>query len=302
MVTIKKVASLTGIAAATLRAWEDRYGIGVAGRSDNGYRVYDDQTVAQILQMKRLVESGWSHGEAAKKLLSEYSQASETTPAVVERSATLIDGHLTENFLTASRSLDESRITQILDEVFSTLSFEAAVDDWLFPTLRRIGEEWRADNFDIAAEHFASNAIMRRLSGMFEGSGAGNLSERVIIGTPAGSYHEIGALAIATALRRRGIGVTYLGVNVPAQVWLDTLRGRKAEAALIAVASDDDVAEAREIVKLLHGHDASVLVAVGGAFARHVEGASLVLEAGIAASTEAFAQRMRLQQSKPRRA
>jgi methanogenic corrinoid protein MtbC1 len=32
---------------------------------------------------------------------------------------------------------------------------------------------------------------------------------------PSGSQHELGALAFATAIRRRGLDVLYLGANVP---------------------------------------------------------------------------------------
>ena len=44
--TIKTVVQETGIAPATLRAWERRYGVLSPGRSDGGYRLYSERDIA----------------------------------------------------------------------------------------------------------------------------------------------------------------------------------------------------------------------------------------------------------------
>jgi hypothetical protein len=56
--TLKAVSRRTGIPAATLRTWERRYGFLSPVRSANGYRVYGEQEIAQVLQVKRLLEEG----------------------------------------------------------------------------------------------------------------------------------------------------------------------------------------------------------------------------------------------------
>ena len=40
---IKRVAHLTGINPATLRAWERRYGLVAPDRTGSGYRLYTDE-------------------------------------------------------------------------------------------------------------------------------------------------------------------------------------------------------------------------------------------------------------------
>ena len=50
---IHTVAEMTGVPAATLRAWERRYGVPVPARTSSAYRVYSDADIALI---RRVVE------------------------------------------------------------------------------------------------------------------------------------------------------------------------------------------------------------------------------------------------------
>src|SRR3954447_19445821 len=45
---IKDVAELTGVAAATIRIWEQRYGFPAPARTASGYRIYTEQDVLAI--------------------------------------------------------------------------------------------------------------------------------------------------------------------------------------------------------------------------------------------------------------
>ena len=65
MYTIKQASRLTGVSEASLRAWERRYGVVVPHRNDSGYRLYDEEALAAISTMRRLVHDGWSPAEAA---------------------------------------------------------------------------------------------------------------------------------------------------------------------------------------------------------------------------------------------
>ncbi|WP_434422398.1 MerR family transcriptional regulator [Nannocystis pusilla] len=42
---IQSVAEMTGVSAATLRAWERRYGLPAPRRSSSAYRLYSDRDV-----------------------------------------------------------------------------------------------------------------------------------------------------------------------------------------------------------------------------------------------------------------
>ena len=280
MFTIKKAVELTGIAAATLRAWEQRYGVGTPRRTDSGYRLYDQATINEILAMQKLLDQGWRHQAAAAEVLKNGKTHVGSRSPVGSDS----NSELSVAFMEAARALDEETMAHVLDSAFSRASFELVVDEWLFPTLRLLGQEWIDGNLDIASEHFASNAIMRRLGSAFEGAGTGSSHEKVVVGTPAGSVHEIGPLALAVAIRRQGVGVVYLGVNVPAEAWVDAIKRNRAIGVAISVAMESDVAAAQEIVNELIRSSTGVTIAVGGAFASSVHNATLVVKGGIGES------------------
>ena len=55
----------------------------------------------------------------------------------------------------------------------------------------------------------------------------------VVVGLPPGSRHELGALAFAVAVRRRGVGVLYLGPDVPVASWVHVIEQNRARVAVI---------------------------------------------------------------------
>jgi PAS domain S-box-containing protein len=74
--TLKAVSRRTGVPAATLRTWERRYGFVDPTRSANGYRLYGDEEIARVLQVKQLQEQGVRLGEAmAMVRAAEHPQA-----------------------------------------------------------------------------------------------------------------------------------------------------------------------------------------------------------------------------------
>ncbi len=285
MFSIKRAVELTGIPAGTLRAWESRYGVGTSQRTDSGYRVYDQEAISEILRMKSLVAAGWTHPEAAKEVLAKSSGTTGSDPRTMHEPLTA-QPDLSQEFLDAARALDEEKLSSILDLVFSRASFESVFDSWLIPTLRTLGNEWVAGRMDIASEHFASNAIMRRLGIALEASSLNVSSQKVIIGTPQGSFHEIGALALSIALRRRGLAVIYLGNNVPAEVWVDAVRRNPGASVVIPVVMESDVAVAQSTVNALAAANNKLIVAVGGANASKVQNATIVLTGGLVDATQ----------------
>src|SRR3954470_23556310 len=60
MLAIRDVAEQTGIAAGTLRMWEQRYGFPTPTRTDTGYRRYSPEVVAVLRRVLDLRERGLS--------------------------------------------------------------------------------------------------------------------------------------------------------------------------------------------------------------------------------------------------
>jgi MerR HTH family regulatory protein/GAF domain len=82
--TLKAVSSRTGIPAATLRTWERRYGFMRPRRSPSGYRLYGEEEIARIEQVKYLLNQGVRTGPAMAAVIGA---AGETMPQPDETEA-----------------------------------------------------------------------------------------------------------------------------------------------------------------------------------------------------------------------
>ena len=65
---IKAVVEATGLPAATLRAWERRYGALSPGRTDSGYRLYSARDIAVLRWLKARVDEGMNISQALQLL------------------------------------------------------------------------------------------------------------------------------------------------------------------------------------------------------------------------------------------
>jgi MerR HTH family regulatory protein/GAF domain len=74
--TLKAVSRRTGIPAATLRTWQRRYGFMRPERSLGGYRLYSEQDIDRIEQVKYLVAQGVRIGTAMEAVIRAAEDAS----------------------------------------------------------------------------------------------------------------------------------------------------------------------------------------------------------------------------------
>jgi MerR family transcriptional regulator, light-induced transcriptional regulator len=270
MFTIKEASARTGVPVASLRAWERRYGVVTPSRTDSGYRLYDEQAIAALSNMRRLVDDGWTPAAAAAHVISvrEGGEDMRDTPAPVVPDLPLVNPEgpdLVEELLDAASSVDQVAIESVLDRALALGPFEAVTDGWLMPALRALGDAWASGRVDVAGEHAASYAVMRRLSSSFAAAASLTRGPRVVVGLPAGSYHELGALAFATAVRRRGLAVVYVGADLPVDSWRRAVSAFPTSMAVLGVTTSEDRSLATETAEALLRKTPEVVVAAGGA-------------------------------------
>jgi DNA-binding transcriptional MerR regulator/methylmalonyl-CoA mutase cobalamin-binding subunit len=260
MYTIRQAALRAGVNVPLLRAWERRYGIVKPRRTASGYRLYDDADIERLQTMRRLVATGWTPSQAAREI-ETHGVPHRAARRSGARTDAVLD--LSRAFVEAAAAFDERQVEAVLDEMFAGGSFERVADDRLMPALRALGDAWAAGTVSVAAEHAASHAALRRVAAAFEAAGGLDAERPVLVGLPPGSRHEIGALAFATAARRRGMPVVYLGADVPYESWLDAIAVTNPRAVVIAIATADDQAAARNVVDAIDTGP-PLLIAVGG--------------------------------------
>lgn len=271
MYTIKEASSRSGVPVASLRAWERRYGVVRPRRTESGYRLYDDAAISALSAMRRLVDDGWSPATAAAAI-SSGEVAVDTRPTAehveVAQPVELPEGEpLVQELLDAASCVDVASIESVLDRAFGLGSFETVAELWLMPALRELGEAWARGDVDVAGEHAASYAVMRRLSQAFSAASSVTRGPRVVVGLPSGSHHELGALAFATAARRRGLAVVYVGADLPVASWRRAVHAFPTRAVVLAVPTAEDRPRAAETARELLASAPGILVAAGGSHA-----------------------------------
>ena len=78
--SIGAIARMTGVPVATLRTWEDRYGLVIAARSAGGQRRYSRGQLEQLIFVAERVRDGLSPGDA-HRLLAERGAGVVMEPA-----------------------------------------------------------------------------------------------------------------------------------------------------------------------------------------------------------------------------
>jgi DNA-binding transcriptional MerR regulator/methylmalonyl-CoA mutase cobalamin-binding subunit len=295
MYTIKQAATRAGVSVPVLRQWERRYGVVHPARTASGYRTYDEPAIARVRAMRQLVDDGWSPSAAAARIVDladpEVSALVAHASAVAgEPERVAIDGEdLVEAFARAAVKLDQAGLELVLDEMFSRGAFEQVAERYLLPALRRLGDAWATGDLDVAGEHAASHAIMRRLAVAFQASASPSRDRgMVLVGLPPGARHELGALIFSIAARRAGLPVMHLGADLPVEDWLDAAVQTDAAAAVVGVVTAVDVAAAEAVVTALQAARPRMHVAVGGEAAAQVRTAgALRLPMGVTAAVEA---------------
>ena len=209
-----------------LRAWERRYGVVTPTRTDGGQRLYSEHDIERLGRLRRLTESGHAIGRLAPLELAELMRldeesAADGAPRASLRRQTLAIAWRERSATTprrrvrATQRLDAVELQAVLERAAVTLGVPEFLDGVVAPVLDDIGRGWREHSVSIAQEHLAS-AVFRRvlgwLLGVYEVNGA---APRLVVATPPGQVHELGALMVAVSAAAEGWAVTYLGPDLP---------------------------------------------------------------------------------------
>ncbi len=271
MYSIKQASIRSGVSIPLIRAWERRYGVVSPQRTASGYRLYDDDAISTLVRVRELTESGWTASEASRAVLAGEVAIDPMPPQLLVTSGDdATRPHqmvLIDRFNEAAVAMDIAAIGAALDEMFAQGSFESIVDDLLMPALVEIGRAWQEGRLDVAAEHTASAAVHRRLSALYEAA-ATVADPLLVVGLPPGARHELGSLAFAVAVRRLGVGVLYLGADVPVTSWVHVIMQNRARMAVVAVVQEADRIAALEVARALRDAGLRPTLAVGGGGAR----------------------------------
>ncbi len=200
---IKVVARRTGLSPHVIRAWEKRYKAVTPRRTPTNRRVYLTEDIERLILLRRATLAGRSIGQIAqmptdelRELVTEDEIAQSQAP--VSAAASIARPHESngalEAALTAVEKLDPEALQAALERASVTMTRPALVDQIVAPLLERIGDAWRNGTLRIASEHLAAATLRTFLGNMNGAFPALADAPRLLVTTPAGQLHELGAL------------------------------------------------------------------------------------------------------------
>ena len=233
---IRAVSRLTGIGIDTLRAWERRHGAVTPVRDDRG-RMYTDADVARLRLLRGAVGQGHSIGRLAGLSDVDLRHLAATAgataaPAVEPVRQTPLD---TAALSAALHNYDAAGIDQEIARLAAVLRPLDLLQDVLMPLLVQIGDDWHRGRAGIAQEHLMSSTVRHILGSFLRLSPHPDAPARLLFATPSGERHEIGTLGAAMLAASSGLGVAYLGPDLPAREIVESVKPAGAHVLVLGL-------------------------------------------------------------------
>ena len=221
--TIKLVARQTGLSVHTIRVWEKRYGAVRPARASNKRRLYTEEDVERLRLLRQATIAGHSIGQIAQSSLAELQRLlrddlgtrNAEPGAAAPRQQSGVTGDLLKAAMRATERLDAMDLRDLLDRAAVELGSPAMLHKFVVPLAEEVGERWRTGDLSVAHEHFATNTISAFLLNFARPYPLGSSPNHLVVATPTGQLHELGAIIAAAAARSHGWKATYLGSSLP---------------------------------------------------------------------------------------
>jgi len=218
---IRAVSKLTGISIDTLRAWERRYQA-VTPQRDERRRLYTEADVQRLHLLNGAVEKGHAIGRLAA-LSDKELQGLIASPvmAAIEAGAAKTarqDKPAIElpSLMAAIERLDYAEAERELSLLAAVLAPRELVHRVAQPLLQRVGEAWHTGKLSIAQEHMTSALLRNLLGALVPLYQRTSPAAKLLFATPGGERHEFGILLSAMLTAGGGLGIVYLGADLPA--------------------------------------------------------------------------------------
>jgi DNA-binding transcriptional MerR regulator/methylmalonyl-CoA mutase cobalamin-binding subunit len=270
---LRAVMRRTGLSADVIRAWERRYGAVSPERSEGGQRLYTERDVVRLGLLARATGEGHSIGEIARldeaaleALLRRPSGRGPDEERSDEIAAVVADA------LGATARLESMPLETILKRAVFSLGVEQFVDEVVGRFLEEVGNRWHSGAISPAHEHLASNTMRRVLAWVTDAYELDPEAPRILIATPSGEMHELGAMTAAAAAVGEGWRVVYLGASLPARDIASAAAQVGAQAVALSVVYVDGASTAAEVGRIARSLPVGVELFIGGAAAHEVDG------------------------------
>jgi DNA-binding transcriptional MerR regulator len=227
LLTVAAVARRLGVAPATLRTWDRRYGLGPSAHESGEHRRYCLADLARLTLMRRLITSGVSPCDAAAQARSHKG--------TINLETIVTDYVVREELVTAlhkaAKGLDKKFIEAALRKDLAQYGVEQSWSEVIVPLLLIVGNEWEASGDGIEVEHLLTEVLKGILREHVEDIRKPVNAHPVLLASVGEEVHSLALHALAAALAERKIETYFLGARTPLEA-LSAMITRSAPPAV----------------------------------------------------------------------
>ncbi|GAA2664108.1 MULTISPECIES: MerR family transcriptional regulator [Actinosynnema] len=249
MVTLSVAAAARrlGVAPATLRTWDRRYGLGPSDHTTGRHRKYAPLDVARLELMQRALLRGATSAEAAKYALSTPVPAPDAQPAplaIGELDASAPSpagvrglrmpgaGRQARGLGRAALAMDSVAAQTILADAIDADGVVATWVGVVVPVLTAIAAKWEHSGAGVEVSHLLEECVAAAMTRATPLVADPRNHRPVLLACVPDERHSLPLRPLAAELARRGLGVMQLGASLPAAALASAIR-RTAPAAVV---------------------------------------------------------------------
>jgi len=209
--SIQLAARRTRLSTHVIRIWELRYRAVEPHRTAANHRLYSQDDINRLGLLRDATRAGHniSHME---RLSNDELRALAANAPILNEPAANEPAHdfkplslpvansepeaPLDECLACVRSLDAGALDHALKRASFTLGAQGVLYRLIAPLTQRIGELWREGKITAAHEHFATGCIRTYLTSQTKPYGGSVDAPVLLVTTPAGQLHEMGALLV----------------------------------------------------------------------------------------------------------
>lgn len=198
--TLEELMAATGLTRQTLRVWLRGYRI-LGPRRET----YTQQHVEKLRLVDLALRAGHPIDLVAQMSRRELSR--------------LLSGRKPDDYLAdaleALQAIDAQALALCLRQAALRLPLEDFLQGVIGPLLEAVGRFWERGTLTVATEHLVSVVVRSELGRLYEAGEVEPDAPVIVITTPAGHRHELGALMAALVAHQAGWRAVYLGSDLP---------------------------------------------------------------------------------------
>jgi DNA-binding transcriptional MerR regulator/methylmalonyl-CoA mutase cobalamin-binding subunit len=267
---IRAVSKLTGISIDTLRAWERRYQVVTPQRDDRG-RLYTEADVQRLHLLHAAVEKGHAIGRLSQMADEELrALIAHSVPITAARGTAETTHQRTppvelQAVIAAIERLDYALAERELALLAAVLAPRELIYRVALPLMQEVGEAWHDGKLSVAQEHMTSALLRNLLGALVPLYRRMSPASTLLFATPSGEHHEFGILLSAMLTVGGGLGVIYLGPDLPAQEIVGAAEKTAPQAVVLGfIGSNGAQAATKELREVAQKLPSDIELWVGG--------------------------------------